>query len=114
MCRLLLVSTVLIAWSTVAGSAELDRPQLQPPAPAALFHVVKLPPAAPDLSPFARHGAAMPRESLPAAEAGAQTRIRVAARCGTTNYYCNPPTPVCCGTPGKYYCARDASGCNRE
>jgi hypothetical protein len=114
MRRLLLVSAVLVGWSSVAGSAELDRPQLQPPALAALFHVVKFAPAAPDLSPFAPHGAAMPRESLPAAEPGAQMRIRMAARCGTTNYYCNPPTPVCCGTPGKYYCARDASGCNRE
>ena len=43
-----------------------------------------------------------------------QTRIKVATRCGTTNLYCNPPTPVCCGSPGKYYCARDASGCNQR
>jgi hypothetical protein len=112
MRRLILVSALLVASSTVAGSAEFDRPRLQALTPVALFHVVKF--AATDLSSVAPDGAAMPRKSLPATDAGAQTRIRVAARCGTTNYYCNPPTPVCCGTPGKYYCARDASGCNRE
>lgn len=41
----------------------------------------------------------------------AQTPIRVAVRCGTSNYYCNPPTPFCCGTPGKYFCAKDAAAC---
>jgi hypothetical protein len=56
----------------------------------------------------------MPQQSLPAADAGVQTRIKVTVRCGTTNLYCNPPTPVCCGTPGKYFCAKDASGCNQQ
>lgn len=40
-------------------------------------------------------------------------RLRFAARCGSSKYYCNNPTPYCCGTPGNYYCARDVNGCTR-
>jgi len=54
------------------------------------------------------------RQGLSTTTPEVQTRIKVAERCGTTNLYCNPPTPVCCGTPGKYYCARDANGCNQR
>lgn len=40
-------------------------------------------------------------------------RVRVAARCGSSAYYCNNPTPYCCGTPGNYYCAKDVNGCTK-
>jgi len=39
-------------------------------------------------------------------------RQRLADRCGATQYYCNPPTPVCCYSQSRgYYCAASLSQC---
>ncbi len=45
--------------------------------------------------------------------AGPKPSLRMAARCGSSKYYCNHPTPYCCGVPGNYYCARNVNGCTR-
>jgi hypothetical protein len=109
-----ILSAVLVASSTIAGSGQLSRLQMQPGKPDMQSAPVKFAPEGASPSPFAPRAAVMPQQSLPAADAGVQTRIKVTVRCGTTNLYCNPPTPVCCGTPGKYFCAKDASGCNQQ
>jgi hypothetical protein len=38
--------------------------------------------------------------------------LRMADRCGATQYSCSEPTPVCCYSPsGGYYCAKSLSDC---
>ncbi|MDE2227881.1 MAG: hypothetical protein KGL11_02420 [Alphaproteobacteria bacterium] len=38
--------------------------------------------------------------------------VNVADRCGSTQYYCNAPTPTCCWSQSKgYYCAIDVNHC---
>jgi hypothetical protein len=109
-----LLSAVLVASAIVAGSGELSELQVRPETRTGYLAPVKFASDVPDLSPPSARATTIPQHSVPAAEAGAQTRIRLAARCGTSNYYCNPPTPVCCGSPGKYFCAQDASGCMQQ
>ncbi len=38
--------------------------------------------------------------------------IRIVGRCGSSDYFCDPPTSYCCGnsTDG-FYCAADVNGC---
>ncbi|MGI9382765.1 MAG: hypothetical protein ACR2PO_06390 [Methyloligellaceae bacterium] len=50
---------------------------------------------------------------LPTLKPDAPDLIRIAGRCGSSKYYCNPPTPYCCGTSGNYYCAVNVNGCTR-
>ena len=38
--------------------------------------------------------------------------LKLAGRCGATEYSCKDPTPYCCWTQAKgYYCAKNVNGC---
>jgi hypothetical protein len=109
-----LLTGILAVSSTIAAAGELTEMELRTGATAVKYTLVKFGPEVPSPQPFAPRPVATPSQSGPALNAGAQTRMKVVARCGTSNYHCNPPTPVCCGVPGKYYCAKDPSGCNQH
>jgi hypothetical protein len=109
-----LLAVALVAASVTTKSGAVAQAQnLQQNGPVTQLVPIKAVPDDVRPSTLAPGDATSPQQGLsPTPEF--QTRIKVAARCGTTNLYCNPPTPVCCGSPGKYYCARDASGCNQR
>lgn len=47
-------------------------------------------------------------------DSGESEEIQIAAKCGSTKYYCKEPFPYCCGTsPEKFYCAKDVNGCDK-
>ena len=106
-----IVSAMLVASMAVAG-ADLLRPVADAGSQPVQSTLVKFTPDG-DANADALHDRKTQQHGLPVTTE-TQTRIKVVARCGTTNLYCNPPTPVCCGSPGKYYCARDPSGCNQR
>ena len=47
-------------------------------------------------------------------DSGQSEEIQIAGQCGSSNEYCEEPSPYCCGnsTDG-FYCAKDVNGCNR-
>ena len=108
-----ILSALFVASITMPASAGSLRQLVEPASPHMQSVPVKLSPEEAGRSDATPYVGKRLQHGLPATQE-IQRRIKVVARCGTTNLYCNPPTPVCCGTPGKYYCARDASGCNQQ
>jgi hypothetical protein len=105
-----IVSAMLVASMAVAA-ADLLSPLADAGSQPVQSTAVRFAPEGSESD--ANHGGGKRQHGLPVTTE-TQTRIKVVARCGTTNLYCNPPTPVCCGSPGKYYCAKDPSGCNQR
>jgi hypothetical protein len=106
-----MVGAILVAAacaSSVGADPRIPKPELRRQSAIQVKHSSPV--------PLGMREASAVAEKLPAPLAAEQApvRVRIADRCGTSNYFCNPPTPYCCGTPGKYYCAKDASGCTQK